>query len=212
MKNALGTHSREIVASAVAKFALSWSHPTMTIESMMERFWGLWVRDHVLEDMNEVYRRLVDLNFQEGMSEHDFFYIPADVRVIAHTGNFNFLFLWDKSKFHIRRFWSPWTALQEEESEDPADYSDNFAATVDVCRPDLDWYKKRKFLVEGEYADCRDTGYVATYSDLHARVERAISHHTLLKISLGCCVPAMIKAMLKREATGPWKKISDLGG
>jgi len=200
-----------VAANVLAKAVANLPYPTMGIENALERFWGDWIRLYVLPDMEEVYQTLINKSVLESTTNFDFFYVPCTtMRVVAYPSNFNILFLWNASGFHLRRYWSEWTELQEEEGEDPADYSDHFPGSEYVARPDLKWYKNKQFVLE--YGDSRDTGYIGSYNRLSGRVDKAISHHTLLKIALACYVPSLAKNMLNREAVGPWQKVTDLGG
>ena len=200
-----------VAADVLAKAVARLPHSTLAWENAMERFWGDWVRLYSLPDMDEVYRMLAARNVRKPSSDHDFFYIPSDtLKIVAYPSNFNILFIWNNSGFHLRQFWNPWTEMQEDEGEDLADYSDNFGENEYVSRPDLLWYRDNKFVLG--YGDCRDVGYIGSYDRLSGRVDKAMSHHVLLKIALGCYVPSLVQKMLGREAGGQWRKITDLGG
>ncbi len=198
-------------ADVLAKSVAQLPYPTLGWENALERFWGDWIRLYALPDMEEVYQAMVRQGVLDPRRDYDFFYVPSStLKIIAYPSNFNILFIWNSSGFHLRQFWNPWTEIQEKEGEDLADYSDNFEGSEHVARPDLLWYKDNEFVLE--YGDCRDVGYIGSYNRLSGRVDKAISHHVLLKIALGCYVPSLAQKMLGREAAGPWKKITNLGG
>jgi hypothetical protein len=90
----------------------------------------------------------------------------------------------DSKTLHIRRIWDSISEHCDEDgfdqelkekglshavkhANDLTDYSDNINDYPYVRRPDLAWYKKRKF--ELEYSDCRDAGYVLTLGGLMYR-------------------------------------------
>ena len=196
-----------VAADVLAKVVAQLPYPTLGWENAIERFWGDWIRLYALPDMERVYQAMVNLSALETAGDYDYFYIPSNtLKIIVYPSNFNILFLWNDSGFHLRQFWNKWGETQEDEGEDPADYSDHFPGNESVTRPDLEWYKKKRFVLQ--YGDCRDVGYIGSYKRLSGRVDRAIAQHTLLKIALGCYVPSLVEQLLNREAVGPWKTIS----
>lgn len=171
-------------SNLIARVMSGLNNPTLGLEHLMEKFWGDWIRQYVLSDLNELYLMMIEKNMIEISKDIDFFYVPSNkLKIIVYPSNLNILFLWNSYSFHIRRFWN----LTED-------------STID-----LNWYQNRSFALE--YGDCRDVGYICSYKTNSGIVEKAITNHSILKIVLGCYVPSMVSKVLGREASGPWKTI-----
>lgn len=157
--------------------------------------------------------------------DNKLFYFPHDSKkVFAMTSqNFNFLVIYEESgtalkkrKLHIRRYWDRFDKndkfRQEEDKEcrkkgmnyaiTRADwinenYSDNVPGNMYVDRPDLQWFKYKKFDLDfseklhwtkyNSYGDCRDHSYVLTYEETSfskkslKKVEATIDFFSLIR-------------------------------
>lgn len=157
--------------------------------------------------------------------DNKLFYFPHDSRkVFAMTSqNLNFLVIYEESgtalkkrKLHIRRYWDRFdkndTFREEEDREcrkkgmryaiTRADwinenYSDNVPGNMYVNRPDLQWFKYKKFNLDfseklhwtkySSYGDCRDHGYVLSYEEMaldktsSKKVEATIDFFSLIR-------------------------------
>ncbi len=139
------------------------SCPTLYIEWMMERFWGMQL-ERMMPDLERIYAELVkrkakkkyDVNFND--ADDNLWYIPnKKYKVIVHTGqSFNFLYFWEKEKvpgfrkLHIRKFYDKW------EAADPKD-----------CLYKFDKEEMDKFI-----ADSQEHGYLPAIKKADTFCER----------------------------------------
>jgi hypothetical protein len=149
-------------------------------------------------------------------SDNDLFFIsdaPDDVKVwCAASQNTRYMFIMEcnhvlgVTDIHVRRYWDPLKPATDRWEQKERDkyiekgyelavknsfwngeiWSDNLLGNRYVCRPDLQWWKDRKF--DPRYKDCRDEGYVMSLNisrlDYDARPRVAGAIYSMLDIKM----------------------------
>lgn len=134
------------------------------------------------------------------------FYVPDRKKkvLVNTTQSSRFIYIWDKKQtpgfrhLHVRRFFDVWKAEDQWQKEEvtkfqcevkkdgykPAvqsaemlsQYADDYEDTAYPQRYSLEHYKTEKFRLK--YGDCRDNGYVLSWTEFKHEVDSPMHTHT----------------------------------